>query len=59
MFGFSKNAKIKKLEKKYAHLMQQALEAQRNGKLELYGELSKESEELAREIDKLKSKSSD
>ena len=33
----------------------QAMAAQRNGKLELYGELSQKADEISKEIDRLKS----
>ncbi len=54
MFGLFKKDITKKLDKKYALIMEKAVHAQRNGKLELYGELIKESEKISKEIDTLK-----
>lgn len=54
MFGLFKKDITKKLDKKYALIMEKAVHAQRNGKLELYGELIKQSEEISKEIDTLK-----
>jgi hypothetical protein len=51
MFGFLKSDPIKKLEKKYSQLMEKAVEAQRNGNIELYSKLSFESEEVLKEIE--------
>lgn len=56
MFGLFKKDSAKKLEKKYAEIMEKAVHAQRNGKLELYGELIKESEQISKEIDNIKAK---
>jgi hypothetical protein len=53
MFGFLKSDPIKKLEKKYSQLMAKAVEAQRNGNIELYSKLSFESEEVLKEIETL------
>jgi hypothetical protein len=51
MFKFLKSDPIKKLEKEYSRLMEQAVEAQRNGNIELYSRLSFESEEILKKID--------
>ena len=56
MFGLFKKDDTKKLEKEYAAIMEKAVHAQRNGKLELYGELVKKSEGLLAQLDKLKKK---
>jgi uncharacterized Rmd1/YagE family protein len=53
MFGFLKSDPIKKLEEKYSQLMKEAVEAQRNGNIELYSKLSFESEEILKKIDDL------
>ena len=53
MFGFLKSDPIKKLEEKYSKLMKEAVEAQRNGNIELYSKLSFESEEILKKIDDL------
>ncbi len=56
MFKIFKRNPEKKLQKQYADLLQKAMEAQRNGKIELYAKLSFESEEILNEIEKLKDK---
>ena len=55
MFGLFKKDETKKLEKEYAAIMEKAVHAQRNGKLELYGELVKKSEEILETIETIKS----
>ena len=54
MFGFLKGDPIKKLQKDYEKLSEQAMQAQRNGNIELYAELSQKAEEIGQEIDRLK-----
>ena len=56
MFGFLKGDPKKKLEEEYAKLLTQAVEAQRNGKIELYGELTVKSEEVLKKIEDLENK---
>ena len=56
MFGLFKKDPTKALQKEYETILEKALHAQRNGKLELYGELTKESLEIKKKIDELKSK---
>lgn len=46
--------KIRNLEKKNAAILKRAVEAQRNGKLELYGNLIQLSEKLVSEVNDLK-----
>jgi hypothetical protein len=46
MFGLFKSNPLKKLQKEYDRIMEQAVSAQRNGKLELYGELTKKAQEI-------------
>jgi hypothetical protein len=58
MFGFLKGDPIKKLQKDYERLSMQAMEAQQNGNIELFGELSQKAEEIGKQIDQLKEKSS-
>lgn len=53
MFGIFKSDPIKKLQKEYEKVSAQAIEAQRNGNIELFGELSQKADELGKEIDKL------
>jgi molybdenum-dependent DNA-binding transcriptional regulator ModE len=56
MFGFLKSNPIKKLEEQYARKLTEAVEAQRNGKIELYANLTVESEEILKKIEELKNK---
>jgi hypothetical protein len=58
MFGFLKGDPIKKLQKDYERLSMQAMDAQQNGNIELFGELSQKAEEIGKQIDQLKEKSS-
>jgi molybdenum-dependent DNA-binding transcriptional regulator ModE len=53
MFGFLKQDPIKKLEKKYQQISEEAMKAQRNGNIELYSELTFQAESLLKEIDEL------
>lgn len=46
MANFFKKLKVKSLDKKNAQVLKQAVDAQRNGKLELYGLLIQESEKI-------------
>lgn len=53
MFGlFSKNP-IKKLNEKYNDLLKKAVDAQRNGNIELYASLTAQANETLKEIEKL------
>jgi molybdenum-dependent DNA-binding transcriptional regulator ModE len=54
MFGIFKSNPIKKLEEQYARKLTEAVEAQRNGKIELYANLTVESEEILKKIEELK-----
>ncbi len=54
MFGLFKSDPKKKLEKEYAKLLEQAMNAQRNGNIELYGELSQKADNILKEIGKIK-----
>ena len=56
MLGWLFGSKEKKLTKKRDLIMDQAVEAQRNGKLELYANLTHEANELQKEIDELPDK---
>ena len=53
MFGFLKANPVKKLEKEYARLMSKAVDAQRNGNIELYAKLSTEADKILKEIEKI------
>lgn len=57
MLGLFKTNPIKKLQKKHKVLMERAVEAQRNGKLELYANLISEAETIFNEIKQLEKKS--
>lgn len=54
MFSLFKANPLKKLQKQYNQLLEQALAAQRRGDIRSYSELASQSEELARQIDELK-----
>ena len=54
MFGLFKSDPTKKLEKEYAKLLEEAMNAQRNGNIELYGELSQKADNILKEIDEIK-----
>ena len=56
MFGIFKKDPIKKLEKQYELLMEQAMEVQRSGDLKKYARMIEESEEIQNEIEALKNK---
>ena len=57
MFGFfSKDPakKLKKMEKEYAKLLEQAMQAQRGGNIERYAELTKQADDLMAEMDRVR-----
>ena len=54
MFGLFKTDPVKKLQKQYEKIMEQAVSAQRNGKIDVYAELTKKAEDIAKEIEALK-----
>jgi len=54
MFSLFKTDPVKKLEEQYARKLTEAVEAQRNGKIELYANLTVESEEILKKIEELK-----
>jgi hypothetical protein len=53
MFGIFKKDPKAKLEAEYAKKLEEAVNAQRNGKIELYAQLTVESEEILKKIDEL------
>jgi len=59
MFKWLKPDPAKALEKEHDKKSEQAFQAQRNGKIELYGRLTKECEEIQKKIDQLKSSNQD
>jgi len=54
MFNWLKPNPVKSLEKEHEKKLEQAFLAQRNGKIELYADLTKECNELQKKIDALK-----
>ncbi len=58
MFSFFKKDPVKKLEKKYLRLMEEARDIQRSGDLRLYAKKIEEAETVQREIEQLNAKKS-
>ena len=56
MFGLFKKDPVKKLEKKYKQLMEEAMHVQRSGDLRLYAEKIDQAAKLEEKIFQLKSK---
>ena len=54
MFGLFKSDPTKKLEQEYSKLLEKAMNAQRNGDIELYGNISHQAEEVLKKIDEIK-----
>lgn len=54
MFNIFKKNPIKKLNKSYKLKLEQAMNAQRNGKMALFAELSFEADSILKEIERLK-----
>ena len=54
MFKIFRRDPIEKLERQHARKMEEAIQAQRNGKIPLFAELTSEAEEIATEIDRLR-----
>lgn len=54
MFGFLKSDPIKKLQKEFERISEEAMRFQQNGNIEKYSELSQKADEIAKEIDRLK-----
>jgi hypothetical protein len=57
MFGLFKSNPLKKLQKEYELLMKKAVDAQRNGNIELYAKLSAQADAIAKQMDELEGKS--
>jgi len=53
MFGFLRSSPSKALEKKYQDTLQQAMQAQRNGDIRLYSELTEKAEAMRKELEVL------
>lgn len=56
MFKWLKSDPTKSLQKEHDKKLEQAFLAQRNGKIELYSNLTKECEDLQKKIEQIKSK---
>ncbi len=56
MFGIFKKDPIKKLQKEYQSLMQEAMQIQRTGDLRLYAEKIAEADDLLKKIEEMKQK---
>ena len=54
MFGLFKSNPTAKLEKELAAKMEEAMNAQRNGKMPLFAKLSAEAEEIGQRLDAAK-----
>jgi len=54
MFSWLKSDPVKSLQKKFDRISEQAFLAQRNGNIALYSELSKQCEDLQKEIESIK-----
>jgi hypothetical protein len=58
MFGLFKSDPTKKLKKQHEILMKKAVDAQRNGNMALFANLSSEAEEIYKKIKELEAKKS-
>jgi hypothetical protein len=54
MFGLFKSSPEKKMQKEYESLMEKAMHAQRNGKMDVYAELASKADKIFKEIEKIK-----
>lgn len=54
MLGLFRKDPVAKLEKQLAAKMEEAMNAQRNGKMPLFAQLSAEAEAIGQELDQLK-----
>ncbi len=57
MFSFLKSNPIKKLDKEYGVLLEQAMQAQRRGDIEGYAKLTEQAEVIKAKLDSLKEES--
>ena len=55
MFGLFKKDPLKKLEEQYRKKSEEAINAQRNGDIETFSQLSFEADKLLKELEKLES----
>lgn len=56
MLGFLKSNPLKKLQKQYETLLVKGVEAQRNGNIELFSKISKEADQVLKEIERIEEK---
>lgn len=56
MFSFLKSDPVKKLDKEYGQLLEQAMQAQRNGDIMLYSQLTAQAEEVRVKMEQIKEK---
>ena len=56
MFGWLKSDPIEKLDKQYRAKLQEAMQAQRNGDMRLYAQLTEEAEVILGELNEAKRK---
>ena len=54
MFGLFKKDPVKKLQKEYERLLELSMHAQRNGKIELYGQLYEQASKINEQIEQIK-----
>lgn len=54
MFGLFKKDPVKKLQKEYERLLELSMHAQRNGKIELYGQLYEQASKIYEQIEQIK-----
>jgi hypothetical protein len=57
MFGLIEKFKINRLRKQHQLIMEQALHAQRNGKMDQFAKLSQQADELYKKIQQLEDQS--
>jgi hypothetical protein len=59
MFNLFKSDPVKKLEKEYGKMLEEAMNAQRNGKMDVYAKISADAEKIGKQIDELKKNQKD
>lgn len=57
MLSIFKSSPLKKLQKEYSQVLEQAMQAQRKGDIRLYSELTDKSEIILKQINELEDKS--
>lgn len=57
MLSIFKSSPLKKLQKEYSQVLEQAMQAQRKGDIRLYSELTDRSEIILKQINELEDKS--